>query len=314
LLKNDKNPCDIKAEIICWESLKQLVNKERNNMNILHISDMHFGSRHWKGNKEKLLAKLNSYAADLVINTGDNTTDALEEEFAAAGDFLKSIKCNHVISIPGNHDKRNMKSQDFFRQYIDNSDVVYPLEPQKCTKNRLFLDQYTTGIKENFTDINFIKNIVIKDKTLLVVCLDTNEFYKDNGFVDKEILRSMSHKIEQSSYDKIILLNHHSILDTDEDPLFNSRHVVSFVRKHKIENVFCGHTHQLALMRSTDLYHNHSFIQYKNGSLSSCNSVNDTNMFMFYENLGDKDIKIHLIRIHIDGDELTFKEEIITNI
>ena len=283
-------------------------------MNILHISDMHFGSRHWKGNDDKLLTKLNSYAADLVINTGDNTTDALEVEFEAVGNFLNSIKCKNIISIPGNHDKRNMKSQDLFRQYIDDIEVVYPLEPQNCTKNKLFLDRYTTGIKENFTDINYLKSIVIKGETLLVVCLDTNETYKDNGFVDKEILRSMSHKIEQSSHDKIILLNHHSILDTDEDPLFNSRHIIDFVRKHKIKDVFCGHTHKLELTKSTDIYNKHSFIQYKNGTLSSYNAVNDSNMFMFYENLGEKEMKIHLIRIFIQDDELIFKDEIITNI
>jgi len=283
-------------------------------MNILHISDMHFGSRHWKGNNEILLKKINSYAADMVINTGDNTTDALEDEFQAAGAFLNSIECQHVVSIAGNHDKRNMKSQDFFREYIDSSEVIYPLEPKKCVKNKLYLDQYTTGIKESFTDINYIKNIDVNGESLLVVCLDTNEFYQDNGFVDREILRSMSHKIEQSTYDKIILLNHHSILDTDEDPLFNSRHVIDFVRKHKIKDVFCGHTHKLELTRSTDLYNHHSFIQYKNGSLSSCNSLNDSNMFMFYENLGEKDMKIHLIRIFIDGDELTFEDEVINNI
>ncbi|MES9901419.1 MAG: metallophosphoesterase, partial [Sedimenticola sp.] len=50
-------------------------------MNILHISDLHFGSRHWKGNDEMLLDKLNAYSADIVINTGDSTTDALESEF-----------------------------------------------------------------------------------------------------------------------------------------------------------------------------------------------------------------------------------------
>ena len=88
-------------------------------MNLLHISDMHFGSRHWTGNSEMLLEKLNSYAADIVINTGDNTSDALESEFEAAGKFLKSIKCNNVISIAGNHDKRNMRSRDFFNKYID---------------------------------------------------------------------------------------------------------------------------------------------------------------------------------------------------
>ena len=282
-------------------------------MNLLHISDMHFGSRHWTGNNEMLLEKLNTYPADLVINTGDNTTDALKSEFKAAGNFLKSINCADIISIPGNHDKRNMLSQDFFRKYIDDIDVVYPLNPEKCSKDKLYLDQYTTGIKERFTDINFIKNIKVNGESLLVVCLDTNQVYQDNGFVDPEILQSVSHHIDQLTFDKIILLNHHSILETDSDPLFNSGRVIDFVRKHNIEHVFCGHTHKFELVKSTDLYRQHSFIQYKNGSLSSFNSPNDSNMFLFYENFGEKSMKIHLVRIFIEGDGLVFKEEVITD-
>ena len=82
-----------------------LRNRLETEMNLLHISDMHFGPRHWQGSRELLLDKLNSYATDIVVNTGDNTTDALESEFEAAGKFLKSIDCKHVVSIPGNHDK-----------------------------------------------------------------------------------------------------------------------------------------------------------------------------------------------------------------
>ena len=59
-------------------------------MNILHISDLHFGPRHWEGDDKILLKKINSYDADMVINTGDNTTDGLEDEYKAAGRFLKS--------------------------------------------------------------------------------------------------------------------------------------------------------------------------------------------------------------------------------
>jgi 3',5'-cyclic AMP phosphodiesterase CpdA len=65
-------------------------------MNILHISDMHFGPRHWLGKTELLLEKLNSYATDIVINTGDSTTDGLESEFEAAGNFLNAIDCKHI--------------------------------------------------------------------------------------------------------------------------------------------------------------------------------------------------------------------------
>lgn len=280
-------------------------------MNILHISDMHFGPRHWLGKSELLLEKLNSYAADIVFNTGDNTTDALETEFEAAGDFLNSIECKHIVSIPGNHDKRNMRSADYFREHIDHIEVIRPLNRDNCKKNNIFLDENTNGINERFTDINFLKNITIDGTSVLVVCLDTNTLYEDKGFVDNEMLRTLSHAIRKASYDNIVLLNHHSILDTDSDPLFNSRIVVEFVRENNIEHVFCGHTHQLSIMRSTDLYHKHSFTQYKNGTLSSANTPNDTNMFLYYKNFGSKSMEIHVVRALVEKDRLTFREEII---
>ena len=280
-------------------------------MNLLHISDIHFGVGLWNGNTQMLLDKLNSYSADIVINTGDITTDSLEDEFEAAGNFLKSIQCRHLISIPGNHDKRNICSQDFFRQYIDDIDVIRPMNPENCRKRKIFHDQDTTGIRESFTDINFIKTITIDDITLLVVTLDTSETFQDRGSIDKEMLLAVSHRIRELSYDEIILLNHHSIVDTDSDPLFNSGRIVDFVREHKIEHVFCGHTHKLAITRSTDLYHDFTFTQYKNGSLSAANSPYDSNMFLFYEKFATREMKIHLVRIYIEGDNLVFKEEII---
>jgi predicted phosphodiesterase len=282
-------------------------------MNILHISDMHFGPRHWLGKSELLLEKLNSYATDVVFNTGDNTTDALESEFEAAGIFLKSIECQNIVSIPGNHDKRNMRSVDYFRQYIDDVEVIRPLNSENCRKKNIFLDETTNGVKDHFTDINFLKNITINGESVLVVCLDTNSLYTDKGFVDTEMLRTLSDAISKASYDRIMLLNHHSILDTDSDPLFNSRIVVEFVRKHNIEHVFCGHTHQLSVMKSTDLYHKHSFTQYKNGSLSSANTPNDTNMFLYYKNLGTEAMEIHIIRAVVENEGLKFEEEIILN-
>lgn len=283
-------------------------------MNILHISDMHFGPRHWLGNNELLLEKLNSYAADIVINTGDNTTDALENEYEAAGNYLRSIKCQHIVSIPGNHDKRNMRSAEYFRQYIDNIEVIRPLNRDNCRKNNIFLDGNPNGIKEHFTDINFLKNIRVNGQSILVVCLDTSALYADKGFVDAEMLRTLTHEISKESYDSIILLNHHSILDTDSDPLFNSRIVVEFVRKNNIEHVFCGHTHQLSVMKSVDLYHKHSFTQYKNGSLSSGNTPNDTNMFLYYKNFGTKAMDIHVVRAIVENESLKFTEEIISTI
>ncbi len=204
-----------------------------------------------------------------------------------------------------------MRSAEYFRQYIDDIEVIRPLNRKNCSKNNIFLDGNVTGIKKHFTDINFLKNTMIDGVSFLIVCLDFSELYEDNGFIDKEMLRTVSRAISKASYDRIILLNHHPILDTDSAPLFNSRIVIEFVIKHNIEYVFCGHSHQLSMMRSTDLYHKHSFTQYKNGSLSSANTPNDTNMFIYYKNFGSEEMDIHVVRAVIEKERLKFKEEII---
>ena len=278
-------------------------------MNILHISDIHFGPRHWDGNDKRLLEKINSFDADLVINTGDNTTDGLESEYAEAGSFLKEIKCENVVSTLGNHDKRNMRSHELFQKYIDNSEIITISKTIKTTKTNLFLNLEITKVNDHFTDINFVKTIEIEDKKVLVISIDSNELYSDDGYVEKKVLRAVSKVIKQSEYDIPLLLTHYSVLGTDECPLKNSARLIDFIQKHKIKHVFCGHTHELELMRTNDLYHGHKFDQYMCGTLSSRNHPNDDNMFLYYENLGTKAMHLHVIRIFIDNNKLIFKEK-----
>lgn len=278
-------------------------------MNVLHITDMHFGPRHWDGNDKLLLEKLNSYNTDIVINTGDNTTDGMESEFAQAQNFLNSITCKNIISTPGNHDKRNMRSHELFHQYIDDSEVITISKKVKTTKKHLFLNQLITKQDSHFTDINFVKTIDIKGKKVLVISIDSNELYNDDGYVEQKILKAVSKVIKHSDYDIPLLITHHSLLGTDECPLKNSATLIDFVQKHKIKHVFCGHTHILELMRTNDLYRGHKFDQYRCGSLSSSNHPSDDNMFIYYENVGTKNMHLYVISIFTDGDKLTFKEK-----
>lgn len=258
-----------------------------------------------------MLAKLNSYGADIVFNTGDNTTDGLESEFQEVGGFLKSIECKNVISLIGNHDKRNMRGSEFFKKHIYNPEIIYPLDTEQCVKENVFLDRRITKLSDNFTDINFIETILVDGDSVLVVSIDTSQLYSDYGYVDIEILRAVSAALKQMTYEKAALLVHYSILGTDAHPLHNPLRLIDFVREHNIEHVFCGHTHELEIRRSTDLYHGHTFTQYMCGSLSSCNNTNDSNMFLYYENFGDENMRIHLVRMHLEGDQLTFEDEII---
>ena len=280
-------------------------------MNIVHISDIHFGTRHWEGDDQLLLDKINSYPADLVINTGDNTSDGLESEFQDAGQFLKGITCENVISIIGNHDKRNMRSHEYFKKYIYHNEIISPARPELTTKKTLFLNRNITKIKDNFTDLNYTKLLNINGMTVLVICIDSNILSEDEGFVEEELLRMISRKIIRMKYDKSIMLIHHSILATDEGPLQNSLLLTDFVRENKIEDVFCGHTHQLDLRKTTDLYFDSSFTQYMVGSLSSCNHANDDNMFLYFENWRTSEMQVRLIRIILDDDSVSFTEELL---
>ncbi len=280
-------------------------------MNVLHFSDLHFGPRHWEGNDKALLKKINSFDTDIVINTGDNTTDGLEDEYAKAGRFLKGINCKNVISIIGNHDKRNMRSHELFRKYIFNPEIIYIPEMKKTNKKHLFLNREITRVSDNFTDINFIKPIRIDKRIVLIISIDSNELYRDEGYVEIEVLNAVSKKIKLIEYDVPLLLIHHSLLGTDECPLKNSSSIIDFVHQHKIENVFCGHTHELEIMRTTDLYNGNSFTQFMCGSISSINHANDDNMFLHYENLGDDNMHLRLVRIFLKNDKMTFKEEMI---
>ncbi len=280
-------------------------------MNVLHISDLHFGPRHWEGDDAKLLDKINSYNADIVINTGDSTSDGLESEYQDAGRFLKSITCENVISIIGNHDKRNMRSHEYFRQYIYNHEIIEPSRPELTIKKDLFLKRDITKIKDNFTDLNYVESLTFDGVTVLIICIDSNQLSMDEGFVEEEVLRKISKKIGRMKYDKSLILIHHSILATDEGPLQNSMLLTDFVREHKIEHVFCGHTHQLDLRKTTDLYFDYSFNQFMCGSLSSCNHRDDDNMFLFYEKWGTPEMRIYLIRILFDGDSVSFNEELV---
>lgn len=280
-------------------------------MNILHISDLHFGTRHWGGNDDILLDKLNLYPADLVINTGDSTSDGLESEYMEAGQFLTGIACENVISIIGNHDKRNMRSHDYYKKYIDHSGVISPARPELVTKKDIYLRKDTTNIDNNFTDLNYIKLVTVDTMSVLVICLDSNVLYKDEGFVEEQILKSISREISQIRYDKSMILIHHPILAGDPTPLLNPLLLTDFATEHEIEDVFCGHTHLINLRKSTDLVLKKSITQYMVGSLSSGNRVGDDNNFLFLEDWGTSGMRIHLIRILLEDGNMNFTEEII---
>lgn len=278
-------------------------------MNILHLSDLHFGPRHWDGDDEVLLEKINSYPADVVIDTGDTTTDGRESEYIQARKFFDKIDCKRFVAVIGNHDKRNTVGHELFKEYIHNSQVIYPSSGHKTKKENLFLDRKITKIEDNFTDVNFLDLVTIDNKKILFICIDNNLVRSDHGFVEESILYAIEERMREVTYDLPLLLTHYPLIGTDTDIFINSRRLIDFVNSNKIKHVFCGHDHFLRLETTCDLYINHRFDHFMCGTTASANRPKDDNVFLFYENVGEDNFHAYVIRLLHKNGHLEFKEE-----
>jgi len=280
-------------------------------MKIIHITDFHFGPYQWGGNNDILLERINAFNADIVLNTGDMTTDSLECEFKEARDFLSKIKCDNIISILGNHDKFSKRSHNFFSKYIYNGNFIEPKDKSKVKKNNIYMNKDIVTLDSYLYEANFIRLFEINDEKILIVALDTCVMHQHTGLMEEEILHSISDVIKNTPHDRIIILSHHPILGTDNDPLYNSKYIINFINKHKVEAIFCGHTHELAIIKITDIIYNHTYRQFICGSMSSRTILNETNMYCSYENFGSKDEKIIVTRMYPEGNNINFIDTII---
>jgi 3',5'-cyclic AMP phosphodiesterase CpdA len=84
-------------------------------MNILHLSDLHFGNKSNASNwysqlAEDLKSKLGCRNLDLIILSGDIANKSTLEEYEAAEVFVESVRSEfsldkkNIIIVPGNHD------------------------------------------------------------------------------------------------------------------------------------------------------------------------------------------------------------------
>ncbi|NRA19271.1 MAG: metallophosphoesterase [Oceanospirillaceae bacterium] len=280
-------------------------------MNLLHISDIHFGPYHWNADDSLLVTRLNQFNADIILNTGDLTSDSLPEEFQQMQSFLSQLNCPNIVSILGNHDKYSKRSHELFRTYIYDGDFIEPKYPDKVKKAKVYIDSKTINLDIHFSEINYFRSFDINGEKVLLICVDSTKFQDDFGYMEEQIIAAMSDELGKNTYQRKLLLTHHSILATDNDPLINSKRLSDFVLDHDIEAVFCGHTHELDIVSLSDLIRGRQFRQFMCGSLSSQNIAREANMFCTYENFGTAQEIITITRIYPSENGMEFVDTVI---
>ena len=76
-------------------------------MEIVQLSDIHFGSQFREDVFEKVIEEVNLLSPDAVIITGDLTNEGLKEEYEQCKALISKINVEKIIAVSGNHDYRN---------------------------------------------------------------------------------------------------------------------------------------------------------------------------------------------------------------
>ncbi|HET9439793.1 MAG TPA: metallophosphoesterase family protein [Longimicrobiales bacterium] len=94
-------------------------------MNLLQISDVHFGPHYVPRVGEALLRAVEELENDVLIVSGDFTQRAKREQFAQARTFLNQLPKVPTVVIPGNHDvplyrvfERIFNPYGLYKEYI----------------------------------------------------------------------------------------------------------------------------------------------------------------------------------------------------
>lgn len=94
-------------------------------LNLLHISDLHFGPPYVPKVGEALLRQAPELEPDAIVVSGDFTQRAKAEQFAQAREFLDRLPEVPRVEVPGNHDvplyrifERLFDPRKLYREYI----------------------------------------------------------------------------------------------------------------------------------------------------------------------------------------------------
>src|SRR5438874_11967269 len=76
---------------------------------IVQLSELHCGQQFFlPQHLERAIGEVNEIEPDVVVISGDLTSNGFKDEYALARDYLNRIDCGSMVVIPGNHDSRNV--------------------------------------------------------------------------------------------------------------------------------------------------------------------------------------------------------------
>ncbi|MFW9826348.1 MAG: metallophosphoesterase family protein [Candidatus Thorarchaeota archaeon] len=182
-------------------------------VDIMHISDLHFGSEFVPQYMENVILYIKQLKPDVVICTGDIVHKGRVIQFRSFLPYLNQIKeISNFLAVPGNHDAKN-SGLIFFEKLIG---------PRRS-------------------------RLILEDKDTIIVGINSAKDDMAEGMIGDEQLDWLGRQFNKNLENRIIALHHHLISVPMSGQKFttvrDAGEILEFTQLFEIDLVLMGHRH-----------------------------------------------------------------------
>jgi Icc protein len=189
---------------------------------IVQLSDLHCGQQFFLPHLlERAIAEVNELAPDVVVVSGDLTSNGFKDEYALAREYLGGIECESMVVIPGNHDSRNVGYVHF---------------------EQLFGD----------------RNSVLRLNGATIVAVDSSEPDLDNGQIGRGRYRWIEEQFAEPADLRVFVLHHHLLpvpgTGRERNIVHDAGDTLEALQRASVDLVLAGHKHVPYAWRLENLF------------------------------------------------------------
>jgi Icc protein len=189
---------------------------------IAHLSDLHCGSPYFLANLlDRAIEEINEIEPDVVVCSGDLTTFGYKQEYAQARGYLRRLTCPNVITVPGNHDSRNVG-------YVHFEEMIGPRSSTMHVGGMRF------------------------------VAVDSSEPDLDHGTIGRGRYRWIAEQFEGDARFRVFVLHHHLLpipgTGRERNVVHDAGDTLEVLLRSDVDLVLSGHKHVPYAWRLEDLF------------------------------------------------------------